>query len=133
MSKAGNLAELALALIANADGTVSGETPASGDASAKLATTEFVNPGALLAANGYAKFSNGLILQWGIFETSTNATGTETFPIAFPTAGVAILTQHREDEPNYLWNVKIQNTSTFRWSRAVAGNNEVFQYLAIGF
>jgi hypothetical protein len=35
--------------------------------------------------NGYIKFSNGLIMQWGKV-TASNATETVTFPIAFPTA-----------------------------------------------
>ena len=38
---------------------------------------------ALLEQNGYVKFSNGLILQWGKITTTTT---TVTFPIAFSSA-----------------------------------------------
>ena len=38
---------------------------------------------ALLKQNGYVKFSNGLILQWGKITTTTT---TVTFPIAFSSA-----------------------------------------------
>ena len=41
---------------------------------------------ALLEQNGYVKFSNGLILQWGYSETRAI-----TFPIAFPNKVFAIL------------------------------------------
>ena len=37
------------------------------------------------ADDGYTKFSNGLIMQWGQ-ETSSSATETVTFPIPFPNA-----------------------------------------------
>ena len=37
---------------------------------------------ALLKQNGYVKFSNGLILQWGYYE-ATQGTYTLTFPISF--------------------------------------------------
>ena len=35
-----------------------------------------------LTTNGYVKYGNGLIMQWGI-QTATSATETVTFPIAF--------------------------------------------------
>lgn len=37
---------------------------------------------ALLEQNGYVKFSNGFILQWGV---ATNTATLHTFPIAFKT------------------------------------------------
>lgn len=39
---------------------------------------------ASLAANGYIKFANGLILQWGVISSSTETWKAVTFPIAFP-------------------------------------------------
>lgn len=79
-------------------GTPTSPTPATSDNSTKIATTEFVrnlinqfkNDGTLggivggivggsLTQNGWVKFSNGLILQWGR-STKTSV----TFPIAFP-------------------------------------------------
>lgn len=45
-----------------------------------------------LSADGYAKFNNGLIVQWGVVEVTmpsnasvTRATAEKTFPIKFPT------------------------------------------------
>ena len=79
-------------------GTPTSPTPATSDNSTKIATTEFVrnlinqfkNDGTLggivggsLTQNGWVKFSNGLILQWG-FRSDTGYGGrTVTFPIAF--------------------------------------------------
>ena len=40
---------------------------------------------ALLEQNGYVKFSNGLILQWGLASTATGR-APALFPIAFPNA-----------------------------------------------
>lgn len=68
----------------------------------QIATTAFVhllagaanNGGivdSLLAQNGYVKFANGLILQWG------KSTGqTTTFPIAFSVAALKGFTQYNE-------------------------------------
>lgn len=77
-------------------GTPTSPTPATSDNSTKIATTAFVRNlinqfktdgtlggivGSSLSQNGWAKFSNGLILQWG------RGSGTYcTFPIAFPNA-----------------------------------------------
>lgn len=79
-------------------GTPTSPTPATSDNSTKIATTEFVrnlinqfkNDGTLggivggsLTQNGWVKFSNGLILQWG-FRSDTGYGGRAvTFPIAF--------------------------------------------------
>lgn len=75
-------------------GTPTSPTPATSDNSTKIATTEFVRNlinqfktdgtlggiiGGSLTQNGWVKFSNGLILQWG------RGAGTNvTFPISFP-------------------------------------------------
>ena len=67
-------------------------TPANTDSSTKIATTAFVKnvlktSGAGLATisksgNGYIKFSNGIILQWGAVNPSSNY-ATVTFPTPF--------------------------------------------------
>lgn len=56
-------------------------TQSSGDASTKIATTAFVNPGSSIGANGYTILPNGIYIQWG--HATTTAT-TVNFPIAFP-------------------------------------------------
>ena len=77
-------------------GTPTSPTPATSDNSTKIATTEFVRNlinqfkndgtfggivGGSLTQNGWVKFSNGLILQWGTFNSGSN--GYCTFPISF--------------------------------------------------
>ena len=79
-----------------ANGAMYSATPATTDNSTRVATTEFVrnlinqfkNDGTLggivggsLTQNGWVKFSNGLILQWGTFNSGSN--GYCTFPISF--------------------------------------------------
>ena len=75
-------------------GTPTSTTPASSDNSTRIATTAFVkalvgaaNNGGIvsanLAQNGYVKFANGFILQWGYF--STNSSGnTSTVQVTYP-------------------------------------------------
>ncbi len=41
---------------------------------------------ASLAGNGYVKFANGFIIQWGVFPATTPGYANIPFPIAFPTA-----------------------------------------------
>ena len=76
-------------------GTPKSTTPASNDNSTRIATTAFVkalvgaaNNGGIvsanLAQNGYVKFANGFILQWG-YVAATNSTQTNktvTYPLA---------------------------------------------------
>ena len=83
-------------------GTPTAPTPTSGDDSTKLATTAFVQDAVSgaggiiaesLAQNGYVKFKDGLIVQWG----RSNATGLVgtvgvTFPISFPSACYSVTT-----------------------------------------
>ena len=66
--------------------------------------------GHLFAANGYQKFSNGLIIQWGRMVGGQN-----TFPIAFPTAALRMTTGNR---PNYT---------------SASGVGEVFSLAKTGF
>lgn len=83
-------------------GTPTSPTPATSDNSTKIATTEFVRNlinqfktdgtlggivGSSLSQNGWAKFSNGLILQWG----NNNGQGSYSrkvysFPVAYSSA-----------------------------------------------
>ncbi len=66
-------------------GFAQAQTPTESDNSKKLATTEWVRLFAalsgLLSANGWTKFANGLIIQWGTY--NANAQGVFNFPIAF--------------------------------------------------
>lgn len=77
----------AAAILANAalTGTPTAPTPAVGDNSTKIATTAFVQGSSSIATNGYMRFPNGIILQWG---HSVGAAGpgalVVNFPLQFP-------------------------------------------------
>lgn len=65
-------------------------TPAAGDSSSRIATTAFVAGITSLLGNGFIKFSNGLILQWGFAQGAGGfAPLAVTWPTAFPTACLA--------------------------------------------
>ena len=83
-----------------ANGAMYSATPGTGDNSTRVATTAFVQSlinslkgsigGAIvasnLAQNGYVKFSNGLILQWGNIALTGNSWEGEIGPYNFPVA-----------------------------------------------
>lgn len=61
-----------------------GVTPATGDSSAKIADTAFVNPGSAFGVSNYRKNPDGSIHQWG--RITVSGTTTLTFPVTFPIA-----------------------------------------------
>ena len=78
-------------------GTPTSPTPATSDNSTKIATTEFVRNlinqfktdgtlggiiGGSLTQNGWVKFSNGLILQWGL--SSNSSSGDSNIEVVYP-------------------------------------------------
>lgn len=65
--------------------TTTATTQASNNSTTKVATTAFVNPGSVQSTSGYCILPSGLYLQWGQIAGGA-ATGTTTFPIAFPNA-----------------------------------------------
>ena len=72
-------------------GTITvGNTAKSFDGSANIAfSLAEIGAGTIagdVGQNGYVKFSNGLIIQWGLLYSTSVSTVTLTFPIAFPTA-----------------------------------------------
>lgn len=111
-------------------------TPTSTDNSTKIATTAWVNtrlggtgtPAISKAGNGYVKFQNGLIIQWG--ETTTP--NTVTFPTAFTAVPRVALAQVNtsHDQRNVLINT-VTKTSfyTFRYGNEVTS----LQWIAIGY
>lgn len=97
-------------------GTPTAPTADSGDNSTRLATTAFVQ-GALAGGgiiessytqNGYVKFADGLIIQWGYADDDTYLIN---FPIAFPTAVFAVTTV--ADSPRIFCRVHSLNASSF--------------------
>lgn len=69
-------------------------TAATGDSTSQIANTQFVNPGSLLATNGYRIHPDGLIEQWG-FNSGNGSNRTVTYPIAFPNAIYNVQTSPR--------------------------------------
>ena len=106
-------------------GTPTSPTPATSDNSTKIATTEFVRNlinqfktdgtlggiiGGSLTQNGWVKFSNGLILQWGI-----GSNNMFKFPISFTkNCFCAILTRNSGTYEVALI-IKNKSTSTITW------------------
>lgn len=106
-------------------GTPTSPTPATSDNSTKIATTEFVRNlinqfktdgtlggiiGGSLTQNGWVKFSNGLILQWGV-----GSNNMFKFPISFTkNCFCAILTRNSGTYEVALI-IKNKSTSTITW------------------
>lgn len=67
-----------------------GLTAAAGASTSELASTEFVNPGTLLSTNGYRKFPDGSMVQWGQ-GLGAGVNRTVTFPVAFSAAPYAVV------------------------------------------
>ena len=100
-------------------GSPTAPTPGTSDNGTRIATTAFVQSlinslkGSIggtivasnLAQNGYVKFSNGLILQWGI---TTMKRSIYSFPISFPSSVFCtFLTAYNHH--NYEWVLSVKN------------------------
>ena len=147
LSFAGKEADL-FALLNSPDfkGTPTAPTAAKTVNNTQIATTAFVhllagaanNGGivdSLLAQNGYVKFANGLILQWGI---KTEPYGLVTFSISFQTC-FGVITHFNSDPTNYAETSSVTNFSNtdfyvvfyFNNSGSNAAGSQVF-WVAIG-
>ena len=62
--------------------------------------------------NGYMRFSNGLILQWGTRPYGNYGYGWVTFPIAFPTACLNIVTSYKKSSKTGDYMAVSTNAST---------------------
>jgi len=138
LSKLNNLSELSNAASARANlglGTMA--TAAASDYVAKTGATmtgDLNLPGVSKTESGYSKLPNGMILQWGLV---TDDGAVKTFPIAFPNAGLAIVTSVNFNgfEGSGAWGAAyILSNSTFRCTNggvATAGITNYF--IAIGY
>ncbi|WP_418948521.1 gp53-like domain-containing protein [Phascolarctobacterium succinatutens] len=92
---------------------------------------------ALLAQNGYVKFSNGLILQWGVYTTGTRNV-TITLPIATSVTYVVIAVARTENNYGCLGSQNCQYVSnvtnkTFQAGSYDSGNGYAgFWWMSIG-
>ena len=104
-------------------------TQAIGDSSTKFATTAFVNPGSSIAANGYRKFPDGLIVQWGRVTLNVNPTS-YSFPIAFPHADFTVSLTAESATGQYCNLNAPATTTTFT---AICSNGVIIDYVAYGY
>lgn len=69
---------------------------------------------ALLQQNGYVKFANGLILQWGVSTTTSNAWTTVTLPIAFKSGYSVQAVKANSTSNAYVTSAVFNGTTTIR-------------------
>lgn len=93
--------------------------------------------GSSFAASGYQKLPSGLIIQWGR-AFANNAVATQknavTFPTAFPTNPVMVLTDHVGSVSNVNTFVvgETETTTGFSWGSDYVGGLSVF-WMALGY
>lgn len=103
------------------------------DGAALKACADSIGGGGIVAANlntnGYVKFANGLILQWGHWSGGLETSTTITFPVAFSSAcySITVTSNYNSTGSKYcdyidrvLWYNKSQfgcfvNTNAFFW------------------
>ena len=91
--------------------------------------------GSSLATNGYFKFPNGLIIQWG-YSAASSSTMTVNFPIAFPTACLNVTFGNRKDGDTGgvdMSGALRSAPGTSSMSVSVYTSNTGFYWMAIGY
>jgi hypothetical protein len=94
----------------------------------------------LYSQNGYAKLSNGLIIQWGLVQMSANLSSADiTYPIAFPTAVRAVTCQNSYNNiRNCSYSVATSGTTGFKVFPYISNSDTVptvpvfFYWMAVG-
>ena len=124
-------------------GSPTAPTPGTSDNGTRIATTAFVQSlinslkgsigGAIvasnLAQNGYVKFSNGLILQWGVL-SNVQKSITINFPISFVNNIFSITASHATSQYEDLVITTISKTGAVFYGRGVQQGQT--RYIAIG-
>jgi len=135
--------------------TSSGSDPAADDIATSLLTEAWYDVSAgyfvlstpadlsdfanLLSANGYQKLPKGFILQWGTGTTDGAGTVTVTYPIAFPTATLAVLATDKATSIAATQIIASSSTPTttqavfYAITDAGAAISTPFFWLAIGY
>lgn len=119
-------------------------TPAVGDNSTKAASTAFIksvlaSSGAGLATisksgNGYCRFNNGLVVQWGKSPTGVGSSPTVTTPTSFSSASswqVVTTAQGTSAGANWYCQANITSANTFTINKD--GDGRAVYWLAIGY
>lgn len=89
---------------------------------------------ALLEQNGYVKFSNGLILQWG---TATQKGYATSFPLTFPVRCLAVVATYvlRDDSSYWQKPLSLQAITRSSFTAATASGwnaNDTARWIAVG-
>lgn len=89
---------------------------------------------ALLEQNGYVKFSNGLILQWG---TATQNGYATSFPLTFPARCLAVVATYVLREGSSYWQkpLSLQAVTRSSFTTVTAsgwGANDTALWIAVG-
>ena len=91
---------------------------------------------ALLEQNGYIKFANGLILQWGLASTSRAWATESKYPISFRIATFAISLIPRNPEENSIYaeqvGIKLCTKTGFYGGLQITCDTDNLFYIAIG-
>ena len=93
-----------------------------------------------LGQNGYAKFNNGLLIQWGYFSNGASNNQSVNFPISFKSCFSLAFSSSADNTDNSIWSVNYGSiyTSYFTVYRRYANESGVFlsappfRWIAIG-
>ena len=93
-----------------------------------------------LNQNGYAKFNNGLLIQWGYFSTGASNNQSVNFPISFKSCFSLAFSSSTDNTDNSIWSVNYAAiyasyfTVYRRYANAgsVFPSSQSFRWIAIG-
>lgn len=93
-----------------------------------------------LGQNGYAKFNNGLLIQWGYFSAGASNNQSINFPVSFKSCFSLAFSSSTDNTDNSIWSVNYGSiyTSYFTVYRryanvgSVSPSSQSFRWIAIG-
>lgn len=89
-----------------------------------------------LGTNGYVKFANGLILQWGKGNTTTDRNNTVTLPVTYETTYACMVAQYlptaQEKYTSQVLTTSTNSTLYLHWGRTYNSGNYV-KWMTIGY
>jgi hypothetical protein len=92
----------------------------------------------LASSNGYAQLPSGIIIQWGVSQSSVSADTAivETYPIAFPTAAFQVVASHSNagatNEKSSVNVYSVSSLSSFTYNLSASGTQDV-RWIAVGY
>lgn len=93
-----------------------------------------------LGQNGYAKFNNGLLIQWGYFSAGASNNQSINFPVSFKSCFSLAFSSSTDNTDNSIWSVNYASiyasyfTVYRRYANAesVSPSSQSFRWIAIG-